>query len=69
LAGESGLVVVEHTVQLADLVAATEAFAAGTSCGVIGIVKIDDQTIGTGTEGPVTRRLRESYRALTRGDG
>jgi branched-chain amino acid aminotransferase len=49
------------------LLEAEEVFLAGTSCGVIGIVKVDDHTIGAGVEGPITRQLREAYRALTRG--
>jgi len=55
--------------QVHQLVAADEVFLAGTSCGVIGIVKIDEQTIGEGKEGPITRQLRERYRAVTRGGG
>ena len=53
----------------ADLLAADEVFVAGTSCGVIGVVRLDGRDIGTGTEGPVTRRIREEYRALTRPGG
>jgi branched-chain amino acid aminotransferase len=67
LAARAGIVVVEHSVALVELVAADEVFLAGTSCGVIGIVKIDEHTIGSGGEGPITRRLRERYRATTRG--
>jgi len=52
-------------VKLADLVAAEEVFIAGTACGVIGVVRIDGHDIGTGTEGPVTRDIREAYRQLT----
>ena len=51
----------------ADVVAANEAFLAGTACGVIGLVRLDGADIGSGTEGPVTRTLREAYRRLTRG--
>lgn len=66
LAGEGGLVVAEHTVTRADLLAAGEVFVAGTACGVIALVRIDGQDIGTGTEGPITRGLRERYQLLTR---
>lgn len=55
-------------VSLQDLRAADEVFLAGTSCGVIGIVQIDGQPIGPGTEGPITRRIRLAYRQLTRGE-
>jgi branched-chain amino acid aminotransferase len=69
LAAEAGAVVAEYTVGLADLVGPEEVFLAGTSCGVIGIVKIDDHIIAKGGEGPITRKLRERYRAATRGRG
>lgn len=51
-----------------ELLAADEVFLAGTSSGVIGIVRVDDHSIGTGTEGPITRRIRHAYRQLTRGE-
>jgi len=51
----------------AELSAADEVFLAGTACGVIALVRIDGTDIGTGTEGPVTRRIRDGFRALTRG--
>ncbi|QDU20147.1 aminotransferase class IV [Urbifossiella limnaea] len=50
-----------------DLNTADEVFLVGTACGVIGVVRIDGHTIGNGTEGPVTRAVREAYHALTRG--
>jgi branched-chain amino acid aminotransferase len=68
LASEMGIAVVERTIQIADLIAAPEVFLAGTSCGVIGIARIDEHPIGEGGEGPITRRLRERYRASTRDD-
>lgn len=51
-----------------DLRAADEVFLAGTSCGVIGLVRLDGRDIGTGTEGPITRQIREAYHRLTRGE-
>jgi branched-chain amino acid aminotransferase len=69
LAAEMGIVVVEHTVSLSEMAAAREVFLAGTSCGVIGIIRIDEHTIGAGREGPITRKLRERYRAMTSGGG
>lgn len=59
----------EAPTSLDDLRAADEVFLAGTSCGVIGIVRLDGKDIGSGTEGPVTRAVREAYQKLTRGDG
>lgn len=53
---------------LNELLAADEAFLAGTTCGVIGIVRVDGRDVGSGTEGPITRQLRHAYRRLTRGE-
>lgn len=61
------LVIVEYTLSRADLLAADEVFITGTACGVIGIVRIDGRSIGSGTEGLVTRRVRELYQQHTRG--
>ncbi|MFO0800328.1 MAG: aminotransferase class IV [Gemmataceae bacterium] len=46
---------------------ADEVFLVGTACGVIGVVRIDGHAVGSGTEGPVTRTVREAYHALTHG--
>jgi len=54
--------------KLPDLLQSNEAFIMGTSCGIIGIVQVDGQPIGTGKEGSITRRIREAYRKLTRGE-
>ena len=66
LAADGGRRVVEGTVRASDLLAADEVFLAGTSCGIIGITTVDGQEIGSGTEGPVTRSIREAYHRLTR---
>jgi branched-chain amino acid aminotransferase len=68
LAVDSGFVVVEHAVRLPDLLAADEAFEAGAACGVIGIVRVDGKDVSIGTEGRVTRAIREAYERLTRGE-
>ncbi|HJZ57335.1 MAG TPA: aminotransferase class IV [Gemmataceae bacterium] len=54
--------------KLHDLIGSEEIFLAGTTCGVIAIISIDKKPIGSGTEGPVTRQIREAYRRLTRGE-
>lgn len=68
MVGEAGLVVAETSIRLPELLAADEAFLVGTSCGVIAIVQVDGKPIGSGTEGPITRQIREAYRRLTRGE-
>jgi branched-chain amino acid aminotransferase len=65
---DAGLTVVEDQVTRASLLAADEVFIAGTACGVIGVVRIDGTDIGSGTEGRVTRQVRDEFERLTRGE-
>ena len=50
----------------ADVSAADEVFLAGAAGGLIAVAKIDCRPVGAGSEGPVTRRLRDLYDAATR---
>lgn len=52
---------IEQPLTLAQLTAMDEVFIVGTACGIIGIVRIDDAVIGSGTEGPVTRSIRDDF--------
>ena len=63
---ELGLLKRELT--LARLLAADEVFIAGAACGVIGIVRIDGQDIGDGSEGSETRDLRLRFWQFTHGN-
>lgn len=47
-----------------DLRAADEVFMTSTAGGIMPVRKIDDQVIGGGTRGPVTKRLTDLYWAL-----
>src|SRR5690606_36909487 len=46
---------------------AAEAFATSASTFVLPVVRIDGRSIGSGTPGPVTRRLRELYLQMAAG--
>lgn len=46
---------------------ADEAFSTGAAALIVPIVKLDDHVIGTGTPGPVARRLYDEYRAYADG--
>ena len=61
LAEESGLAVVRRAFTVAEALDAKEAFitSASTLCQSVG--RIDGQTIGDGTPGPVAMRLRQLY--------
>jgi branched-chain amino acid aminotransferase len=43
---------------------ADEVFLTGTAAEIIAVSQIDDSKIGTGAEGPVTKRLREAFRRV-----
>ena len=43
---------------------ADEVFLTGSAAEIIAVTQIDDIRVGSGGEGPVTRRLREAFRAV-----
>jgi len=61
LCNTHGLRLVENRFTLDDAKTADEAFISGASTYVLPVVKIDDQEIGAGTPGELSRRLREIY--------
>ena len=69
LGREHGLQVAEPNLTRYDLFNADECFLTGTGAELIPVVKIDGRVIGSGKPGPVTRKLVESYHALTNSTG
>jgi branched-chain amino acid aminotransferase len=69
LAGQDGLRVSEPNLTRYDLFNADECFLSGTGAELIPIVKIDGRVIGRGRPGRVTRRLVDTYHALTQVSG
>ncbi|MGQ9525157.1 MAG: branched-chain-amino-acid transaminase [Armatimonadota bacterium] len=69
LARREGFVVEERMMTLYDVYNADEAFLTGTAAEMIPMVKLDGRVIGDGKPGPVTRRLSECFRQLTREEG
>ena len=59
-----GVDVREATLRDADLLGADEAFLTGTTREIMPIVKVEDQLIGSGLPGPVTRALHAEFRTL-----
>jgi branched-chain amino acid aminotransferase len=66
LAREAGIDCREATLTRHDLYTADECFLTGTAAEVIPVVDIDGRTIGSGTPGPVTKRLTTAFHALVR---
>ena len=69
IAGREGISFCERLLKMEDLYAADEVFLTGTAAEVIPVVKIDKRTIGNGSPGPVTAKLTEEFRKLTKTDG
>ena len=56
----------ERTLQKHDLYVADECFLTGTGAEVMPVTKIDGRVVGTGTAGPVTKRLIEAFHKFVR---
>lgn len=65
---ELGIKTVERPIAEADLSSADELFFCGTGAQISPIVDVDNNKIGAGRPGPVTRKLQERYFAAARGD-
>ena len=59
----------ERDLSLTEVYRAEEMFCTGTMGELTPVVKVDGRTIGTGTMGPLTRRLTELFRQRTAKEG
>lgn len=66
LAQRAKLPLTETTMTRHDVYAADEIFLTGSAAEVIGVVEVDQRTIGDGKPGPITRQLRELFQAYVR---
>ena len=69
LCAQHGIPCTERDISMAELYRADECFTTGTMGEIAWVGRVDGRTIGDGSIGPVTTRLRELYRALTRTQG
>lgn len=60
--------VVETALTKHDVYVADECFLTGSAAEVVPVVKVDQRVIGDGRPGPITRRLTERFRQLTRSE-
>ncbi len=67
LCRELSIPVYEIPIREKELPRADELMLLGTTTEVMPIVQVDERQIGDGKPGPVTRRLQEAFRELTRG--
>jgi len=52
-----------------DLFNADECFLTGTAAEIVPVVKIDGRVVGSGKPGPVTKRLQQAFRQVTKTEG
>ncbi len=69
LAKQEGFEVVEQSFTRDFLYQVSEVFFTGTACEVTPVREIDNRTIGTGSPGPVTRKLQAAFTAAVKGPG
>ena len=69
IAAELGIPISEPEMTRYDIYTAEECFLTGTAAEVIPAVRLDSRVIGTGTPGPVTKRLIARFRGLTAATG
>ncbi len=67
IAKHDGREVAEAPIRPQQLLAASEVFLTGTTAGVWPVASIDDQAIGEGAPGPVSRALRERFDQIVSG--
>ncbi|MDU2096068.1 MAG: D-amino-acid transaminase [Negativicoccus succinicivorans] len=64
VAPSCGVTVIERKIDREYLAKAEEVFYTSTTAGIIPVLKIDKETVGDGTIGPVTKALQERYAGL-----
>jgi len=67
LAPRCGVEAVESSLRIEEVLKADEVFLTGTAAEVIAVNQIDDTRVGTGGEGPITRKLRKLFREIVTG--
>ena len=69
IAAETGIKISETDITRHDVFIADECFLTGTAAELIPVIKADGRTIGNGKPGPITARMIERFRELTRETG
>ena len=63
-----GYEVIERPIPRTELYFADELFLTGTAAEITAILSVDRHVISSGKEGPITRRIRETYSRLVTGE-
>jgi branched-chain amino acid aminotransferase len=67
IAKDLGYEVLERKFVRSDIYTADEAFLTGTAAEVTPIREVDDRPIGSGTRGPVTKEIQQTYFSAVKG--
>jgi branched-chain amino acid aminotransferase len=65
---ELGVEVVERTIDRSELYVADEVLLCGTGAEVSAVIEIDQRAIGSGSPGPLTRKLQDLYFGVCKGE-
>ncbi|MEY2546757.1 MAG: branched-chain amino acid aminotransferase [Verrucomicrobiota bacterium] len=69
IAAETGIKITETDITRHDVFVADECFLTGTAAELIPVIKADGRPIGTGKPGPITARMIQRFREITRETG
>ncbi len=69
IAAELGITITETDITRHDVFIADECFLTGTAAELIPVIKADGRMIGNGKPGPITEKVIERFRELTRETG
>ena len=67
IARDLGYEIVERKLMRSDIYTADEAFLTGTAAEVTPIREVDDRPIGSGTRGPISKEIQQTYFATVKG--
>lgn len=67
IARDLGYEVIERKFVRSDIYTADEAFLTGTAAEVTPVREVDDRPIGSGTRGPVTKEVQQTYFSAVKG--
>jgi branched-chain amino acid aminotransferase len=68
IARDLGYQIEERELTRSDIYTADEAFLTGTAAEVTPIREVDERSIGTGTRGPITKEIQQTYFATVKGE-
>ena len=64
----AGVKITEKRLRIEDVLGADEIFLTGTAAEMIAVTQVGDSKIGSGAEGPVTKKLRAEFRKIVTSD-